>query len=705
MPLFWTTIGSMGHAIAAVLFVSLAILTSRTAEKRLDQQLLVLALALTGLWSLRHALGGAITGETLSDGIGETMRNGAWLAVIWAYLRRTPGGRALRIGRPLVVGALALLLVTQVGFDLLVGEGAQVSHSLAPYQEGSWLLRCMFALGGLVLLNGLSTRRDHPNEAGGEVWIASALAFMWAYDFNHYILSYWTDNANVVTGPMRGFVVALLAAPLGVAMRANGERRFALSRSVALRMLSAGILVVYLLSVLLLVTMTGDLAAPLGRVVQLGLLFGLAVAALALMPSAALRSWLKVEISKHFFAHRYDYRAVWLGFAGAVGRGGDASGELQDTLDARLTHAIANVMQAPSAILYLRDTDGALVRTHDWQWPSDADPVQSLPAAFAERLEPTGWIVDIATDWAVHGNLLPAWMERDPLAWVLAPLVHEKRLVGAILLSAPDVRRRIDWEDLDVLRVVCGQAAALISEARTREALAEAQRFEEFNRRFAFILHDIKNLVSQMSLLASNAERHADNPAFRADMVLTLKETVARMTDLLDRLGRPGTGRRGGIGEIQLVSMLQAVLPRWASGLGPVELEGDLPWPVRADEDALQRALGHLVKNGLEASPAGASVRISLGTDGYQAVIRVIDRGCGMSEDFIRGELFRPFSSTKAGGFGLGVHEVRLLVTAMGGTLAVESAPGKGTCFTICLPFAVSDSAQVETDSRVQRIA
>ncbi len=133
-------------------------------------------------------------------------------------------------------------------------------------------------------------------------------------------------------------------------------------------------------------------------------------------------------------------------------------------------------------------------------------------------------------------------MESDARAWVLSPLIQEGRLVGAILLSSPAVPRRIDWEDLDVLRVVCGEAAALIADARTREALAEAQRFDEFNRRFAFILHDLKNLVSQMSLLASNAERHADNPAFRADMVLTLKETVARMTDLLDRLGRPARG-------------------------------------------------------------------------------------------------------------------------------------------------------------------
>jgi putative PEP-CTERM system histidine kinase len=694
----------MGHATAAVLFVSLAILTSRSAEKRLDQQLLVIALALTGLWSLRHALGGALTGETLSDGIGETMRNGAWLAVVWAHLRSLPGSRAVRIGRPLVVGALVLLLLAQIGFDMLVGEGAQINRSLVALQQGSWLLRCMFALGGLVLLHGMSTRRDHPKNVGSDVWIASALAFMWAYDFNHYILSYWTNNANVVTGPMRGFVVALLAAPLGIAMRGNDGRRFALSRPVALRLVSVGILAVYLLSVLLLVTMAGDLSAPFGRVVQLGLLFGLAVAVLALMPSAALRSWLKVEISKNFFAHRYDYRAVWLGFASATNRAGEAQGPL----DARLTRAIAEVVQSPSAILFLRDPEGALIRAHDWQWPADADPVERLPAALAERIEPAAWILDIATDWANHGDQLPAWMEKDPLAWVLAPLIHECRLVGAILLASPAVRRRIDWEDLDLLRVVCGQAAALISEARTREALAEAQRFDEFNRRFAFILHDLKNLVSQMSLLASNAERHAENPAFRADMVLTLKETVSRMTDLLDKIGRPASARRSGVNDVSLAPMLRALLPRWASGIGPVELEGDLSRPVRADQDGLERALGHLVKNGLEASAAETPVRIALETDGYQAVIRVMDAGSGMSADFIANDLFRPFSSTKAGGFGLGMHEVRLLVTGMGGTLGVESTPGKGTCFTICLPFAASDSIEEPgaiAEQRLQRTA
>jgi putative PEP-CTERM system histidine kinase len=686
-PLIWSIVGNFGHALAAVIFASLAILTSRRASQSIEVQLLVIALALTALWSLRHALGGALAGTPLPDGIAETMRNGAWLAVIAAMLHRQPVGRGLRWGRPLVVAALALSLVAQLGFDLLVGESAVVNAPLLPLLRASWLLRCTFALGALFLLHSLSTPREHPGEARREGWVATALAFMWAYDFNHFILAWATDNHLAATGPMRGFVVALLAIPLMAGLRTDGARGFALSRPIVLRLVTAAILAVYLLSVLLLVSVAGNMAAPLGRVVQLSLLFALAVAVLALMPSAALRGWLRVEITKHIFAHRYDYRSVWLGFAATVGRTGTPTG----TLDARITRAIAEVVQSPAAQLFLRSGEGALVPAHAWQWPADTPMADVLGASLADRLEASGWILDLATDWPAYGELLPSWMERSRQAWVLAPLIHDGCLAGAILLAQPPVPRRIDWEDLDVLRVVCGEAAALISEARSRAALAEAQRFDEFNRRFAFILHDIKNLVSQMTLLASNAERHADNPAFRADMVLTLKETAARMTDLLQRLGRPGAAGRDGRAILFPGTLLRDLHARWTSRLGPVELHGALHGAVAADGDALDRALGHLVKNALEASPPDSPVRIELEETAGQARIHVIDSGCGMSADFIRDELFRPFSSTKSNGFGLGVHETQLLVEAMGGTLAVESATGIGTRFTISLPLVATD--------------
>src|SRR5690606_3473343 len=99
------------------------------------------------------------------------------------------------------------------------------------------------------------------------------------------------------------------------------------------------------------------------------------------------------------------------------------------------------------------------------------------------------------------------------------------RLVGAVLLARPEIGRQLDWEDFDLLRIVGRQVASYLAEAQSQEALSEARRFDEFNRRFAFIMHDIKNLVSQLSLVARNAERHADNPEFRVDMVATLKNS------------------------------------------------------------------------------------------------------------------------------------------------------------------------------------
>jgi putative PEP-CTERM system histidine kinase len=698
MASFWIVAGNAGHALAAVLLASLAILTSRRSGRTREGQALVVALALTALWSLRHALAGVLSLDLLSDGVAETVRNGAWLAVLALHVRRLDGGFALRRGRPALLAALGLLLVAQLGFDLLVGEGAPINAGVLPVFRLSWLTRCTFALGGLIALHGLSGRRDHPATARQEAWIGAALAFMWAYDFNHYMLSWLTGDHTASIGPMRGFVMTLIAAMIALGLRTDGTRPIALSRAVTMRLVSAGILALYLLVVALLAMASSDLTAPFGRVAPFAVLFALAVSVLALIPSGSLRSWLRVEITKHLFAHRYDYRMLWLRFAAAV----DESAHADVPLDQRLTRAIAQAIEAPGAVLFLRDQQGALAGTCGWNWPDPDEVGARLDMRLAQRLEQASWIIDVRKDWQDYGPLLPAWMQRSAHAWAIAPLLHREQLIGVILLAAPAGRPRLDWEDLDVLRVVCGEAAARISEARGRAALAEAQRFEEFNRRFAFILHDIKNLVSQMSLLASNAQRHADNPAFREDMVLTLRETASRMTELLQRLGRPVPGRGPEAGTLLLGPWVRELAPGWSAGLGLVQVEGDVARPVNADAEGLSRALGHLVRNAIEASPAGRMVRILLKAEGDEAAIHVIDRGTGMTADFVRDQLFRPFSSSKSNGFGLGAHEARLLVQGMGGTLDVESAPGEGTRFTIRLPFA--DRLGGETDPSTETI-
>ena len=120
----------------------------------------------------------------------------------------------------------------------------------------------------------------------------------------------------------------------------------------------------------------------------------------------------------------------------------------------------------------------------------------------------------------------------------------------------------------------------------------------------------------------------------------------------------------------------------------PVRLTGRADIHALFDPARLELALGHLVQNAIEASPADEPVWLSVERRGREVEIAVLDRGRGMSADFVRHGLFVPFDSTKPGGFGIGAFEARALVAAMGGRLDVESREGEGSRFVIVLPVA-----------------
>ncbi|KEY98570.1 histidine kinase, partial [Sphingomonas sp. BHC-A] len=427
-------------------------------------------------------------------------------------------------------------------------------------------------------------------------------------------------------------------------------------------------------------------AGPYARLVEIGCVFFLAVSALVLLPSRRLRALWKVQVAKHFFQHRYDYRTEWMRFGDTIGRPGDNALPLGE----RVAKAVADITDSPAALLMLRAEDGALAFETHWNWQGDRPDGAVVPAPLAALIEQSGWIIDIDRPPNGAGEIsAPGWMSLDRRAWALVPLIHFGRLIGAILLARPPIDRRLDWEDFDMLRAAGRQAASYLSEAQGQQALDDAQRFEEFNRRFAFIIHDVKNLVSQLSLLARNAERHADNPDFRADMVLTLKESVGKMNDMLARLSQHNKGRAEEPRPMALRDVAEQVT-RTRSRQHAIAVTGDAP-PVLADPARVEQIVTHLLQNAIDASNPDSPVELRLSADGTDALLEVIDRGRGMTAEFIRRELFKPFSSSKAGGFGIGAFEARALAQAMGGRIDVESRPGAGSRFTLRLPLALGD--------------
>ena len=681
---FWIILGDWGYALAAALFTALAIATSRRSYDSKAKAPLVIALSLTALWALTAVIGTSIGHATaISGGVAETTRNAAWLAVLWVLLREAgTDADPLPRGALPVVFALIFALVSQLLLDLFTVEGAGETQSMLGLLHASWLLRAAFAAGTIVLLHGLFARLAR--EGAGQIgWLGCALTIMWAFEFNHYVLAWFSDGRVATVGLMRGVVMVLIV-PLIILGTISTERRaVALSRRATYHVATVAIGLLYAIALLAMIMLVRTVDDPATRIVQIGAIFALSVVALILLPSAAFRAWLRVTIAKHLFAYRYDYRHEWMRFAEALGMAGDAR-EMPLQSAAR---AVADAVSAPGALLLMRGEDDALVRAADWNWADAAAGAAIHDAQLLSRIERTEWIVDIAREAAAPASGLPEWIVRDPRAWVLLPLVHGGRLTGAVLVARPVGRAGLDWEDLDMLRVVGRQLAVTLSERQHQHALAEAQRFDEFNRRFAFILHDIKNLVSQISLLAANAERHADNPAFRADMVLTLKETATRMNDLISRLARPDQVRTGESAGCDLASVARTVAAKGAAR-GRVVVTGEDRLVVRGDATGLMQAIGHLVQNAMDATPLnGAPVQMTMSRADGAARLDVVDQGCGMSADFLASGLFRPFASTKSDGFGLGAHEARALITAMGGRLDVTSQQGQGSRFTISLPL------------------
>jgi putative PEP-CTERM system histidine kinase len=265
--------------------------------------------------------------------------------------------------------------------------------------------------------------------------------------------------------------------------------------------------------------------------------------------------------------------------------------------------------------------------------------------------------------------------------------VHFGKLAGLAVLSRPRLPRKLDWEDLDMLRTVGRQVASYLAEASSQRALAENRQFEQFNRRFAFVMHDIKNLVSQLSILTHNAAKHADKPEFQVDMVDTLRSSVGKMNELLARLSQHNKAKLNVPLPIDVSKVVLNAI-RGSRLVYPIETQLASNLFAIADAARVDTIIGHLVQNAIEASTDGAPIKITSRSQENKIAITITDLGMGMSDSFIADQLFRPFVSTKPDGFGIGAYEARALAMSMGGSLRVNSRPGKGTAFTLMLPEA-----------------
>ena len=546
----------------------------------------------------------------------------------------------------------------------------------------------------LVLVEQLY-RNVHEDSRWNAKPLCLGLAGTFVFDLYLYSRSLLEGRVDEQALQVRPLVHALMVPLLFVSIRRRRDwiSKLRLSRRAAFHSATLLIAGLYLLLVSAVGYYVRYFGGQWGRALQLAVVFAALVALSVVVFSGSVRAKLKVQLGKHFFQYRYDYREEWLRFTHTL----FGENSPQD-MGRQVITGLADMLESPAGLLWTRVAGSEAFRnTARWNMAAQADP-EDAGSPFCQFLVRSGWVVDLQqyrqAPQKYNDLVVPGWLMATPEAWLVVPLRVADELIGFVVLASPRAPVDINWEVNDLLKTAGRQAAGFLAQMQATEALLEARKFDAFNRMSAFVVHDLKNIVTQLSLMMKNAKRLQDNPEFQQDMLATVENSLDRMRQMMLQL-RQGSAGAGTAADVDLAAALRRIeSPALVKGRR-LEINAPERITTRGDTQRLERVIGHIVQNALDATESAGAVSVKLDRIGSQARIEVADTGHGMSRDFISDRLFKPFQTTKAAGMGIGAYESLQYVQELGGTIQVQSEPGQGTRVVILLPLL---EAQNESD-------
>ena len=688
-------IGALSYALGSLALLGLLAQLLLSWRGQLDRFLLTLAVLITAAWtgiavylSLEQRYDSAI--QRLLD----ILHGLAWIAfsvkvLAGAYHRPT---RAIVENKPIVyvivAGALVYLLSIVAALPGVAADPPNDARATLLYHASGVL----FSLA-IMLLAERILRQTIPEKRGHLSMLFLTIGCLEIYDFVLHSLILIGQDATALW-QARGLVIAFAVPFIMAAARNPGwSRDVYVSHSAAF---TFAILVAAIS--FLMISAFGSLlvrryGSEWGQVVQFVFTFMVIFSALLLLTSERRRGQLKVFLNKHFYNYKYDYREEWLRFIRTLSKGGPGAHLLETVIQ-----ALGQIVSSQKGILWLRADTGHFDLAAQVNIEINANHREPPRSSLIQFLEKWQWIINIdeyEEDPDLYQDLtLPAWLDEYPDAWLIVPLMQDVELLGFVVLSRPVAPRKINWEDHDLLKTAGRQAATHLAQLMTVQALVEAREFQAFSRLSAFVIHDLKNLIAQLSLVVSNAAKHMHNPDFMQDAINTVQHSVAKMNRLLAQL-RKGHIKTGKAARINVAAIVREVVHKCREIEPRPEIEKiDRNIFIEADQDRFGAIVEHLIQNAQEATFDEGWVKVRVYQEQQHCIVEIEDNGCGMDGKFIRERLFRPFDTTKGqGGMGIGVYESRDYARELGGDIEVRSEPGVGSTFRVVVPIARSASS------------
>ncbi len=677
---------AISYLCSALGFALLAVLLLTSWKGRLQGAMLVAAVIATMIWSSAvayQALGQAL--DTRWILAAELTRDLLWLLFLLKLLMQRPTS-----ARTLIhtggMACLALLAVWQiVGFEHATGSTLVLPIFLN-------VVFIVLAVYGIVLIEQLY-QNAQPETRWKIKFLCIGLGGLLAYDVYMYSHALLLQSVSTAIWSGRG-AVSVLAAPLIIVAAARNPSwslDVFISRKVVFHLFTFTASAVYLFVIGFLGYVLKVQSGFWGPALQTVFIFAAGLVLLVLVMSGQVRSRVKVFLNKHFYSYKYDYRDEWLKLTRTL-----SSPDAGRSLELRSIQCLAEIVYSRGGALYAID-NGALQPVGRWNVEEfhESIPIYSDLPRFLVRKK---WIVNLLEykelPETYNSIVIPAEIAALPDAWLVIPLLHSEDLIGMLVLTQPRAPRALNWEDYDLLKVASYQVASDITQSKAAEQLAFAKQFETYNRVSAFIMHDLKNVTGQLSLVVQNGERLKSNPEFVDDAFKTVENAVVRVKRLLNQLKQSRDLNLSS--RVQLNKLVEGIVSeRSLARPFPVLWCTDSELQVVGNSDKLASVIGNVIQNAQDATAEDGTVRVSMFLEVADVIVRVEDNGMGMTQDFIRDGLFKPFNSTKGeSGMGIGAYEAKEYVESLGGRISVKSAPGQGTVFTMHFPRAHTDTVE-----------
>jgi putative PEP-CTERM system histidine kinase len=408
----------------------------------------------------------------------------------------------------------------------------------------------------------------------------------------------------------------------------------------------------------------------------------------ALLITERLRREVKVFITKHFFANKYDYRVEWLKSIEQL-----EIGENNDFYHTA-THIICSSLNIHQGALIKKITPSQYHPLYQQNFQLEQNELHFL-VAVDQFCQQHGWIIDIRelamVEESYPGLVLDARACAQKNIDIIIPIFMNKSVYGFFLLALPEEQGVLNWEDRDLLFSISKQLSNYLSLNEANESLAESKQFDAFNRMSAFLVHDLKNIQAQLALINSNAKRHRDNPAFIDDVFETIDSATGRLDKVLTQL-RNKQVVESTKKSTDVQTLIERVVEQRNIQLPHISAQLTIDSMISIDEETFFSVLNHLLQNAQEATNESGWVKISAEIISNNLHVAIVDNGCGMSMDFIKNRLFKAFDTTKGNaGMGIGVYEAKQFAESLGGTMQVTSFENEGSIFTLVIPCDNND--------------